>query len=509
MIKKKFLKFIGMLTAIIIAMMFTLSACATPEEAAERAGGGDTATNALPTERRAVDRDNAADYFNATLEHTLQQLEFELMSLADNRVFSQIGEIFSTGEFNLELLLNVNSFMSDLGFGAMPVITSNLSSSLRNRVLALTIGVEDMFDVPIFLHDTAIFLNDYNFIVSLLGENFSISTDNFLDDLMTFSRNNGLGLEHEIDLQMFEELGIENFSYSSLFIPQGSNTALADRINAMRDTSIFTERTQRRLEAVSDGLYSGATFTIEDTTVNSRHIHGEVTVTTVTISADAMNTAMVDAVEILLEDEIFRNFFETIMGGPFMTAVILQELSNIYQEDIVIQYVERNGRYIAMIFESDYGKLEIGAIGEEHMLDHFYISFDDGRDDFLFSIVGNNVNTDQFSSEITIEGTGFETIRFNFSWDTTRPSDNFVLNLYEFGSISGTFAVDSNNDVVFALSTINLTGIIGLTFAENDFRLTLSELARTINVPTDLSPLRDMTMRDLERIMLTLMLAFY
>ena len=71
MTKRKHLKLISMMMAVIMAMVFILSACGTSDDTADRAtGNGITA----PAERRAVDRDNPADYFNATWEYTMQQL---------------------------------------------------------------------------------------------------------------------------------------------------------------------------------------------------------------------------------------------------------------------------------------------------------------------------------------------------------------------------------------------------------------------------------------------------
>jgi len=472
-----------MMIALVMVMILVLSACATPGET-----GGSNGT--APAERRSVDRSNPAEYFNATWAYTMRHLESELMSLGDNRVFAQMGEIFATGEFDIELLLNVNSFM---GFDAgMPLITSNLSNSLRDRVLALTVDVQEMMDIGLFLTDSDV-------IVSFLGENISVSASNFFDDLMAFSNANGLGLERELDIAMLEEMGISGLSYSELFIGPSGGLAANDSLS---------EYTLNRLEELYDELARGFVYTIEDRTVDFDQIQGDVIVTSIAVNGSRLNEFIVDALKVILDDEIYQSMGFNAMLMDEMHASI-DELSGLMSGYIAVQFIERDGRYIAIRIEDPDGSVfEIGAIGEVNMLDNFYISFDDpdGFDSFFFSITGSNVNTDNYSVNVTIR-TDFDTIMFSFEWDTTQSYDNFVIDLHALGNIRGTFAVSDNNDVVFSLSSARIGGET-ITFSDGDFKITISDLGQAINVPTNLRPLRDMSMFDIEMLIMPLVFAF-
>jgi len=185
--------------------------------------------------------------------------------------------------------------------------------------------------------------------------------------------------------------------------------------------------------------------------------------------------------------------------------VAIDELATL-EEDAVIQFIERDGRYIAIRVEDSEGyALEIGATGDVNMLDNFYVSFiGSSNDSFFFSMVGNNVNTNHYRTAVTIR-TDFDTIMFNFEWDTTAASDNFVLDMHALGNLRGTFAV-AGNDVVISLSQVRVAGET-LAFEEGDFKITIGGLTGAIDVPTNLRPLRDMSMFDIEMLIMPLVFA--
>ncbi|MCL2873293.1 MAG: hypothetical protein FWE29_00005 [Defluviitaleaceae bacterium] len=384
-------------------------------------------------------------HFDLTLSNTVRELSSELESVTNNELISRISELFAE-DFNARMELNLDAFQDreSRWYFPLPRFDVDITNSRWDRALAFGLAVEmDEFEdddfLGFYLDLGAYFTND-RAILRLFDDSIFLNAHDPFDDIKAFSELNQdttLAWVSGWLLRFFDN----DISYDNI-------------IRLLFDGSDYqlSAETIQNLESAYRNLFRSSRITVGYRALEFNGISVERDVTRVVVPAEELNKFLIEAVTLILNDEGVTAYFDSLhslgfmpfglfslRGTEHMLEVLLEELEYIepFRDDLILEFIESNGIYIGVVITmaNDYSnRIEFGALGRDNMLDHIHFSSVGDRNTTKISLIGNNVRTNHFRSELVIENSSRwwssehnDVIRFTIDWNTENSTNNFLM----------------------------------------------------------------------------------
>jgi len=391
-------------------------------------------------------------HFEMTLANTLRTLEAEMNSVKSNELIARIIEIFE-GDFSTTLELNLDAAQDQNSpwYWPMPRVELGMTHNRWDRVLSFEVGVQmDEFEESEFSTFPGIDLNlgayftSNRFIARINDDSVFINALDPFADLMAFSELNQ-------DTTMAWVAGaIQRFL---------DNDVSYDNIIALIESymnSSLSDETMNQLEILSRNLIRGSNINAVNRPFEFNGQTANRDVTAIVISAEDLNVFAVEALTLILNDEAIRAYFRNMdafgaipfwfgwgafRGADQMLDQMIEELENVpdlFEADLRLDFIETNGVYNGLVVTMNGfdDRFEFGVLGSDNMLDHVYMLIDSPISTTRISLIGNNVRTNHFRSQLIVESQSRftwaeadNTTIINFDWDTASGSDNISIRI--------------------------------------------------------------------------------
>jgi hypothetical protein len=419
-------------------------------------------------------------YVAKTLNNTGKMLDKEMSEFLNSNVVLNTQSQILKNSYEEKLSMDTESIMDFIG--------GPLDISTINDVNAKKIKME--IDMP-SISKIALYLSDYDGIVSIFEKNISFSPTDITNDFQNFYDNNIDFLE-EIGLTYGEqtEFDIPSLAYSDVIdVYKNNKNAIGDYLKSEDGkgyTAIFTDFISNSKISISPNT---------NLTIGDKLVKGSTT--EIKFDAKAVKKLILDWAKYIESDE-GMSAYAASLDIPLDEETLSEALSEFMEEnsmDVTVKLIEYKDSYVsANLIFGDLLEIEIGAIGGDYRLNNVFVNINSLEQEESIGIRAEGKHIGKvLSSKITIKNPD-EDLSFNIDWDTEKKDENFSINVPGLIQIVSTFAV--NDDAVI----FKLDNIPGLEVYEEFYKsvfYSLKKFEGEIDFPTDTEPLNEIDAMDI------------